>query len=791
MSPHRSPRLAALRDFGRALLQASSPRPPRLLLAACGLLLALPALGQERAWIPNNGDGTVSEIDVDTNTVVATLALGGDLQGVAVSATGDRVYITDSSASVIDVIDAVTATLAGTIPVGLQPFAMAVSPDGTRLYVTNSSSNDVSIIDTGSLTVVATVDVGDGPRGILVTPDGQSVYVANALAGISVIDTTTHAVSSVSAVPNPTALAIDPTGSFVYVASSLGDLIHVIDTSTLAVNTFPGPASAALIASPDGARLYVADYGTSSVDVLDPATGASLGSVGVGNAPYSMDATADGSRLYVVNHDSNSVSVIDTAALAVVDTIAVGVAPVGFGHFIGPYFAPTPPSPATGVDLSASPASPLVYAAEIVASPGSPVSLDNTSGVANLTTPLDYNFSPGEVRYARVECSGGMVFAGDATVFVGGGALTAGAINGLNGSAIYFSVTATAATGDGTWLTVDGGRRIAGTDPVTCTYGLYDMPSQAVAGGSPGRVASVSGAYLDFAPSTSFTADARMSIADVEADPAFAGFVANGATTDTTAALGALHMGLSSPAALKPDGTAITLADLHATGADGTRFVVDGDFSAAANDDGSFDGAALDRVYLSANAGTCTFAGGLPADALEADEAVFAIGATATDRMLCLAPTTATPIPAADYTARLVAVAASADYALPGIGPLDAGRITRNGTELQAPLVQVPTGWLSRLVLTNTGSVARPYAIAVTGESGNAIDTGQLTGSVPARGTSVIDLHDVLTGFSGQPRATLNVTIAGPNAQIQGLYQVVNAATGSISNHVLVRPGSN
>ena len=46
-------------------------------------------------------------------------------------------------------------------------------------------------------------------------------------------------------------------------------------------------------------------------------------------------------------------------------------------------------------------------------------------------------------------------------------------------------------------------------------------------------------------------------------------------------------------------------------------------------------------------------------------------------------------------------------------------------------------------------------------------------------------------GFTGLPRATIKLTVAAPNAQIQGLYQIVNPDSGSISNHVLVRPGTN
>ena len=76
--------------------------------------------------------------------------------------------------------------------------------------------------------------------------------------------------------------------------------------------------------------------------------------------------------------------------------------------------------------------------------------------------------------------------------------------------------------------------------------------------------------------------------------------------------------------------------------------------------------------------------------------------------------------------------------------------------------------------------------------SGNAL-AANLNGTVPANGTIVVDLKDVMTSFTANmaPRGTLNVTVAGPNKQIQGLYQIVNPTSGSISNHVMVRPGTN
>ena len=50
-----------------------------------------------------------------------------------------------------------------TIPVGNDPIGVAVSPDGTRAYVTNNINDTVSVIDTATNTVTATIPVGDHP----------------------------------------------------------------------------------------------------------------------------------------------------------------------------------------------------------------------------------------------------------------------------------------------------------------------------------------------------------------------------------------------------------------------------------------------------------------------------------------------------------------------------------------------------------------------------------------------------------------------------------------------------
>lgn len=115
-----------------------------------------------------------------------------------------------------------------------------------------------------------------------------------------------------------------------------------------------------------------------------------------------------------------------------------------------------------------------------------------------------------------------------------------------------------------------------------------------------------------------------------------------------------------------------------------------------------------------------------------------------------------------------------------------------NGTVLQAPLAQIPAGYLSRFVLAAKNNTAPlTWAVVLTGENGNVVNPGAVTsGTIPVNGTVVIDANTVFSG-SVYPRCTATFTINGPRNVVQGLYQITNATTGSVSNYIMVEPGTN
>ena len=465
------------------------------------------------------------------------------------------------------------------------------------------------------------------------------------------------------------------------------------------------------------------------------------------------------------------------------------------------------------VNISVQNPTPVTFASEaIIANPTTGITLANAANALDLVSALRYNFSENEVRYVRVECSSNIRFAtGAVTLQAGSGAAgdltgaTIGSINGLGTNVISFSITSgSGLLKAGNTLTVSGNRNATSLTPASCSYSLYDQPSQAAAGGEAGRITTVSGNYVTFAQSYGLALiDARGAVADVEASPSFSRFT-NAAPTNNigranlgtivfdTRANVATALGSTAAQPLLPaTGVAATLADLLAGGSNHT---IAGDFANAANSNGTFTGAALQRVYFDSNA-DCDRNTGTIVDAsvLTASSARFNTGAGAVNGFsLCYAPVAGTAIPASTYAQTFNAVSANTSvYAVSNLGPLSLGQITRNGTQLQAPLVQIPAGWISRIALTNTGSVDRSYTITAQTETGNTATLGTgATGTIPAGGTVLVNTSDIVS-FSGNARGTLSVTVAGPNTQIQGLYQIVNGATGSISNHVMVRPGTN
>jgi len=310
----------------------------------------------ELAYVTNEDSQNLSVIDTQTDSVVATLAVGTRPRGVKVSPDGRTVYVAlsgspkcppsmpdeeceklkaDKTKDGIAEVDVVARRVRRVLPGGSDPEQFDITNDGKRLYISNEDAGSASVVDVAKGTIDTTVKVGAEPEGVRISPDGKIVYVtAESDTSIRVLDAATGAVKArIKVGRRPRDVAFTPDGKRAYATAEVGGTVSVIDVANnrvLATISLPKDAKPMGVrVSPDGDRVYVATGRGGTVVVIDPATNKITGSVKVGQRPWGIALTPDGSKLYTANGPSNDVSVVDTKTLQVIKTIPVGKIPWG------------------------------------------------------------------------------------------------------------------------------------------------------------------------------------------------------------------------------------------------------------------------------------------------------------------------------------------------------------------------------------------------------------------------------------------------------------------------------
>lgn len=270
------------------------------------------------AYVTNFLDGTVSKIDLATNTVAATIPVGSNPIGIVVGADGSKVYAVNNSSGTVSVIGTADNATVATVTVGTNPFGIAVNPAGTFLYVTNSGGNSISSIKTADNSVTTKADFHLGtPSGVAVNPAGTPVYITNYSSNtLSFFDVNSGAFNSPNIAVGTNPLGVSPSidGAFVYVVSYIDGAITVIDNAT---NT-EKPPRIKVGAAPYALGSFVASFGTTvptvtSTKPANAATDASLSTTIQATFSDLMDATTIHSSTFFMSGSVTGTVTYDSA----------------------------------------------------------------------------------------------------------------------------------------------------------------------------------------------------------------------------------------------------------------------------------------------------------------------------------------------------------------------------------------------------------------------------------------------------------------------------------------------
>lgn len=329
---------------------ASSAAPATTELATTSLLQ-----GGPYAFVSDEAGNDVSVINVQTDSVVATLDPGQRPRGIKLTPDGKTLVVAvsgspragpgvdestlppaDRSKDGLSLVDLATRKVRR-LPGGVDPENFDVSADGNTIYVANEDASAASVVDVPSATVKATIKVGAQPEGVTVRPGSDEVWVTSEEAGkLYIIDTKTDSVTHVITVgKRPRSVAFTHDGKRAYAPAEVGGSVTVIEASRYRpIATIPVPGKApkpmGSVITPDDSKVYISTGRGGTVAVFDTKSNKFVGTVDVGSRPWGMALGGDGKQLWIADGPpANAVSVVDLATNRVSKTIPVGKAPWG------------------------------------------------------------------------------------------------------------------------------------------------------------------------------------------------------------------------------------------------------------------------------------------------------------------------------------------------------------------------------------------------------------------------------------------------------------------------------
>ena len=144
-------------------------------------------------WVPNCGDKSLSRIDVKTNQVSATLPVGPAESEGLIAASTDAVWLVTDAAGKLSRIDPKTNAVVALIDVPAGSASVIYGDDA--VWVTTPAKNMLTRVDAKTNKVTDSIETGPGPR--FETFGGGSVWTLNQGDGtISRVDTKTHKVTA-------------------------------------------------------------------------------------------------------------------------------------------------------------------------------------------------------------------------------------------------------------------------------------------------------------------------------------------------------------------------------------------------------------------------------------------------------------------------------------------------------------------------------------------------------------------------------------------------------------------
>jgi YVTN family beta-propeller protein len=274
-----------------------------------------------KVFVANNGSSTVSVINANTNTVVASIPVNELPTAICWSPTSNKVFVSHAPLTgngTVSIINAATNDVVATVDVGPIPAAMTWCSALDKVYCMNQTSATITVIDCQGNQVVADVGLpNQTPNDIAYNPANNQVYVSSAAyqqtGRVRAIDCEADTIRATIVCGNNTwDVEVNPASNRVYAANTVSKTVSVINGQTNQrignVSTWQEPTPVLWIPSN---KVFVGEYWDKTVAFMHGDSLRIQGRFPVPGNPKTMLYVPRSQHVFCTNYLSGKVSAID------------------------------------------------------------------------------------------------------------------------------------------------------------------------------------------------------------------------------------------------------------------------------------------------------------------------------------------------------------------------------------------------------------------------------------------------------------------------------------------------
>jgi DNA-binding beta-propeller fold protein YncE len=141
----------------------------------------------KHVYAGNHGSGEIVVLDPASGDIVATLSLGGKLEGIGFDGRGQG-YVIAEDKSAVHVFDthALKAKATWSLAPGEGGTGLAIDTENHRLFAA-CGNNKAVVLDSDTGKLIATVAIGDDPDGLAFDPKNHRIFTSNSDGTITII----------------------------------------------------------------------------------------------------------------------------------------------------------------------------------------------------------------------------------------------------------------------------------------------------------------------------------------------------------------------------------------------------------------------------------------------------------------------------------------------------------------------------------------------------------------------------------------------------------------------------